>query len=76
MPLQFLITITLITNGNFTAGLTEGEMKFYIDGDKEFPTICGNGTEDYFCGAYNFDVNGKYTEYFTPYAGLAVGDSN
>ena len=39
-------------------------MKFYIDGDKEFPTICGTGTEDYFCGAYNFDVNGKYTEYF------------
>ena len=46
-------------------------MKFYIDGDKEFPTICGTGTEDYFCGAYNFDVNGKYTEYFTLYAGLS-----
>ena len=29
--------------------------RFYIDGDKEFPTICGTGTEDYFCGAYNFD---------------------
>ena len=22
----------------------------------EFPTICGTGTEDYFCGAYNFDA--------------------
>ena len=45
----------------------EGEIKFYIDGDKEFPSICGTGTEDYFCGAYNFDFGGKYTEYSTPY---------
>ncbi len=49
----------------------EGEIKFYLDGDTDFPTICGTGTEDYFCGAYNFDVAGKYTEYCTPYAGLA-----
>ncbi len=48
----------------------EGEIKFYIDGDKEFPTICGTGTEDYFCGAYNFDVNGKYEPYNTPYCGM------
>ena len=33
----------------------EGEIKFFMDGDNEFPTICGTGTEDYFCGAYNFD---------------------
>jgi hypothetical protein len=32
----------------------EGEVKFYIDGDKEFPTICGTGTEDYFGGSYGF----------------------
>jgi hypothetical protein len=25
----------------------EGEVKVYLDGDKEFPTICGTGTEDY-----------------------------
>ena len=31
----------------------EGEIKFYLDGDSEFPTICGTGTEDYFGGAYN-----------------------
>lgn len=49
----------------------EGEIKFYMDGDKEFPTICGTGTEDYFCGSYNFDVNGKYTEFTTPYTGLS-----
>ena len=52
----------------------EGEIKFYLDGDGEFPTICGTGTEDYFCGSYNFDVgkeNGGYREFTTPYAGLA-----
>lgn len=49
----------------------EGEIKFFIDDDKEFPTICGTGTEDYFCGAYNFEVNKKYTEFSTPYSGLA-----
>jgi hypothetical protein len=32
----------------------EGEIKFFIDGDKEFPTICGTGTEDYFLGAWGF----------------------
>jgi hypothetical protein len=48
----------------------EGEIKFYLDGDKEFPTIAGTGTEDYFCGSYNFDRHGKYTEFSTPYAGL------
>ncbi|MBN2128331.1 MAG: DUF2961 domain-containing protein [Sedimentisphaerales bacterium] len=32
----------------------EGEIKFYLDGD-EHPTICGTGTEDYFCGSYNFE---------------------
>ena len=32
----------------------EGEIKFYIDGDDELPTICGTGTEDYFGGAWGF----------------------
>jgi hypothetical protein len=32
----------------------EGEIKFFIDGDTTFPTICGTGTEDYFCGSYGF----------------------
>jgi hypothetical protein len=51
----------------------EGEIKFYLDGDKEFPTICGTGTEDYFCGSYNFENNQthKYQTFSTPYAGLA-----
>ena len=49
----------------------EGEMKFYLDGDGEFPTVCGTGTEDYFCGSYNFDIGGRYGEFTTPYSGLA-----
>lgn len=48
----------------------EGEIKFYMDGDKQFPTICGTGAEDYFCGSYNFDTGGRYQEYTTPYAGM------
>lgn len=48
----------------------EGEIKFFMDGDKQFPTIIGTGTEDYFCGSYNFDRNGKYVTFTTPYAGL------
>jgi hypothetical protein len=51
----------------------EGEIKFYLDGDDEFATIVGTGTEDYFCGSYNFDLgkeNGGYREFTTPYAGL------
>lgn len=33
----------------------EGEIKFFIDGDKaDAPTICGTGTEDYFGGAWCF----------------------
>lgn len=49
----------------------EGEIKFFIDGDTKFPTICGTGTEDYFCGSYNFDREGQYKEFCTPYSGLA-----
>jgi len=50
----------------------EGEIKFYIDGDKEFPTICGTGTEDYFCGSYGFEKPGtrEYQEFNTPYTGM------
>ena len=58
---------------NNTGWWGEGEIKFFLDGDGEFPTICGTGTEDYFCGSYNFDVgkeNGGYREFTTPYAGL------
>ena len=67
---------------NNTGWWGEGEIKFFLDDDEEFPTICGTGTEDYFCGSYNFDTtkehgdqnhrdkNGGYKEFTTPYAGL------
>ncbi len=57
----------------------EGEIKFFIDGDSKFPTICGTGTEDYFCGSYDFDTSSRnpagteesnYTEFCSPYSGL------
>ena len=57
---------------NSTGWWGEGEIKFYLDGDGEFPTICGTGTEDYFCGSYNFEnrETHQYQEFTTPYAGL------
>jgi hypothetical protein len=45
----------------------EGEIKFYIDGDGAFPTICGTGTEDYFCGSYGFPE-----VYTTAYVGTTL----
>ncbi len=64
----------------------EGEIKFYLDGDTDpalsdgrevagstgFPTICGTGTEDYFCGSYNFEnkQTRQYQEFTGPYAGM------
>lgn len=50
----------------------EGEIKFYMDDDKEYPTICGTGTEDYFGGSYNFEnkETRRYQEFTTPYAGM------
>jgi hypothetical protein len=52
----------------------EGEIKFFIDDDHEFPTICGTGTEDYFGGAWGFrpaempETSGPQT-YSTPFLG-------
>lgn len=49
----------------------EGEIKFYMDGDKEFPTICGTGTEDYFGGAWCFVFpEGQYGAFSTAYSGM------
>jgi hypothetical protein len=46
----------------------EGEIKFFIDGDKEYPTICGTGTEDYFGGAWGFGGE----PYSTPFLGYPL----
>ena len=52
----------------------EGEVKFFMDGDTEFATIAGTGTEDYFCGSYNFEnpLTKQYQEFSTPYSGLPL----
>lgn len=49
----------------------EGEIKFFMDGDAEFPTICGTGTEDYFGGAWCFGAN-----YSAPFLGYPLGSSD
>jgi hypothetical protein len=54
----------------------EGEVKFYVDGDDEYPTICGTGTEDYVGGAWCFNDPSKSDDrfpeprtYSTPFLG-------
>jgi hypothetical protein len=55
----------------------EGEIKFYLDDDDAYPTICGTGTEDYFGGAWCFIENvgdarerSGYLEFTTPFSGV------
>src|SRR4029079_3015017 len=72
---------TYLAYGSYKNGWWgEGEIKFYMDGDTQFPTINGTGTEDYFSGSSDFDSHKKsstnedetnYTEFCTPYSGLA-----
>jgi Protein of unknown function (DUF2961) len=85
-PLPYATTHTLLDNVqgsghyvgtyigwqvNNTGWWGEGEIKFYLDGDNDFPTIAGTGTEDYFGGAWDFEVPGQgYTQFSTPYLGF------
>lgn len=56
---------------NNTGWWGEGEIKFFMDGDQEYPTICGTGTEDYFGGAWNFEQpKGEYGVFSTAFLGL------
>ena len=45
----------------------EGEIKFFMDGDDKFPTICGTGTEDYILGSYGFPES-----FTTAYSGTTL----
>lgn len=47
----------------------EGEVKMYLDGDKEWPTLAGTGTEDYIGTAWGQGV------FFNKYSGCPVADS-
>jgi len=57
-----------------TGWFGEGEIKFFMEGDKEFPTICGTGTEDYFEFSYGFP-GGPRTNLHTGVV-LPTGDTN
>jgi len=46
----------------------EGEVKVYLDGDKELPTLCGSGTEDYIGTGWG---QGKYS---LPFSGCPLAD--
>jgi len=48
----------------------EGEVKMYIDGDKELPTLVGTGTEDYIGTGWG---QGKF---ITKYSGCTVADDS
>ena len=54
----------------------EGEVKFYLDGDGELPTISSTGTEDYFGGAWCFyrdrANDRREQEFSTPYLGMPL----
>lgn len=56
----------------------EGEVKFFIDGDREQPTLCDNGTEDYFGGAWNFGSfmpgkpDSKEERFESPFLGMPL----
>jgi hypothetical protein len=68
---QFVGTYMMMSPTN-SAWWGEGEVKIYLDDDSAFPTICGTGTEDYFCGSYDFvdKRTGEQREFTTPYSGL------
>lgn len=53
---------------NSTGWWGEGEIKFFLDGDEKYPTICGTGTEDYFGGAWGFGQN-----FSAPFLGYPMG---
>ncbi|MBN2315858.1 MAG: DUF2961 domain-containing protein [Sedimentisphaerales bacterium] len=48
----------------------EGEIKVYMDGDTDFPTICGTGSEDYVGLSYGM----QQTPYF--YNGCSLNEKN
>ena len=62
----------MIWQSNNNGWWGEGEVKAFIDGDQGYPSICYTGTEDYFCGSYDFEnqKTHEYEEFTTAYAGL------
>lgn len=48
----------------------EGEVKMYLDGDRDFPTLAGTGTEDYIGTAWG------QGEFFNDYAGCLLANKD
>ncbi len=48
----------------------EGEIKFFMDGDTDFPTLCGTGSEDYVCLSYGM----QQTPFF--FNGCSLNDAD
>ncbi len=67
---HYVGTALLVGLGGQNNWWGEGEIKFFLDGDGPYPSICGTGTEDYFGGSYDWEVDGRYTTYSTPFLGM------
>jgi hypothetical protein len=59
--------VTVLTNSDGWWG--EGDDNFFVDGDPK-PVISGTGSEDYFCGAWDFGHT-----FQTPYFGVTYYDN-
>lgn len=57
------------TDRYFQTWWGEGEVKVYLDGDKEYPTLCGTGVEDYVATAWGQDY------YYDLYHGSQIYDT-
>jgi hypothetical protein len=64
------VMLSVIANqkDNLTTWWGEGEVKMYLDGDTDFPTLCGTGTEDYIGTGYGLG------EYSHRYQGCTLAD--
>ncbi len=62
------VGVTMHIQGLATGWWGEGDDMMYIDG-AEMPTLIGTGLEDYFCGAWNFNLLNR--EYDFPYFGYS-----
>lgn len=57
------------TDKFFTTWWGEGEVKIYLDGDRNYPTLCGTGVEDYVATAWGQDY------YYALYHGSQIYDT-
>ena len=62
------VGVTMHIQGLATGWWGEGDDMMFIDGDP-MPTLNGTGLEDYFCGAWNFNLLNR--EYNFPYFGYS-----